>query len=185
MYREVEGGAVLSTGKCGLAASLPSSQRKLGPSAFPRDAGKALDSSVRWNDGEGCGLTARWKVALFCPLGNAGSQQTSRRPSGSWDPAPFHGMRGRRWIPAFAGMTVRDVRLYREVEGDAVRWSKHYWQGAYPHISGYRSRQYGLDASMSSTFHARRHALRAFSRAIADSIVSCSSNQTRMWTRWR
>jgi hypothetical protein len=38
---------------------------------------------------------------------------------------------------------------------------------------------------MSSIFQARFHALIAFSRVIADAIVSCVSNQTRVCTCYR
>jgi hypothetical protein len=55
--------------------TLPSSQQKLGPVPFREMRGKTLDSSFRWNDGEGvCGFTARWKTVLFGSLGNTDSQ---------------------------------------------------------------------------------------------------------------
>ena len=45
--------------------------------------------------------------------------------------------------------------------------------------ASYRSCQYGFCFSTSSSFHLRFHPLMAFSRAIADSMVECCSNQTR------
>ena len=49
-------------------------------------------------------------------------------------------------------------------------------------ISSYKSRHCGLVDSISFSFQARCDSLIAFSRPMAESIVSCGSNQTRVWT---
>lgn len=58
------------------------------------------------------------------------------------------------------------------------------WSAMRAHaIPPYRSSQYGFVSSMSLSFHSRFHSFRAFSRAMADGIVSCDSYQTNVWTR--
>jgi len=60
----------------------------------------------------------------------------------------------------------------RKALGSSFRWNDDEGRAAHPQASAYKSRQYGLDFSMSSIFHACFYALIALSRAIADSIVS-------------
>jgi len=88
-------------------------------------------------------------------------------------------------MPVKTGIqNVLDSGLRRNDTNNEVR---HAGENRYPGnhdslrfytISSYRSRHSKFPFSISSNFHRRFHSLIVFSRAIADSIVSCSSNHT-------